>query len=91
MMKPMGSGLVEDEAFAHTPSLVTHPQLYILEYSLVEDAGVKYRLSHALDFEEVAIVRGLPDAAGVGASHVTGDPNVVGGTIGSVSGATLAL
>ncbi len=52
---------------------------------LEEDADVTDRLSHALDVEEVAVVGSFQDAAGVGAaSHVAGDPYVVGGAVGGV-------
>ena len=60
-----------------------------------EDASVVDRLGHALDGEEVAVVCGFPDAAGVSAAgllgHVACDAYVVRGSCGVVRGVVAVL
>ena len=53
----------------------------------VEDTGVVDRLGHFLNVNEVSVVGSFPDATGVrAASHVAGDPYVVGFTVRVVGG-----
>jgi hypothetical protein len=55
--------------------------------AFVKDACVVDRLGHFLNVNEVSVVGSFPDTTGVrAASHVAGDPYVVGFTVCVVGG-----